>query len=179
MGRKQKYTPPTTAITPEQNKALLILTENLSRASDITIDTITEDCMETGFVGFINQKVTKDMIPKGAHWAWNQSNARIRFPLSADVVVTLFKLNPRKITNDPNAKQPSYKLWIYILSKNTSTAEKFVTSFIWCEKGRDKEVPPQPKVTLDDLTFLREFMSKETGEEIFGRFPGEFTRMLI
>jgi len=177
MGRKQKYTPPTTSITPEQNKALIILTENLNRASDITIDTITEECMDTGFVGFISQKVTKDMIPKGTHWAWNQSNARIRFPLTSDIVVTLFKLNPRKITNDPNAKQPSYKLWIYILSKNTTTSEKFITSFIWCEKGRDNETAESPLVTLQDLSFLREFMSQETGDEIFGTYSD--SQMLV
>lgn len=73
------------------------------------------------------------MIPRGDHWAWNQSNARILYPLTTRIHLSLFKLNPRSISNadesdeeDKNSKdnKPSYKLWIYQLSLNDCGDEK-------------------------------------------------------
>jgi len=64
-------------------------------------------------------------------------------------------------------KQPSYKLWIYLIYERENDdkgPQKFICSFIWCEKGEEKEI------SISDLAFLKDFMEPDVANLIFGRY---------
>ena len=163
--REKSLTDTGTKMTPEQSAAVDVLRELYYSPQKIEahiIEQVTPGCIITGFRGFLKKQLTKDMLPKGENWSWNQSNARVTYKLNEETTVAMYKLNPRKLMAE-GAKQPSYKLWIYLIS-NTRDKEspRFLHSFMWCEKGDE-----QP-VTLMDLDFLMDFMTPEESTNIFG-----------
>merc|ERR1712083_633936 len=126
--------------------------------------------------------LTKENLPVGDSWVWNQSNAKVSVALDSQRVVSIQKMNPRKKRGA--ASTPSYKLWIYIISQR---GEKDLF-FIWCEKGlpRYLSLPPIPEkpecysygvatsigivypgdLTIEDFAFLSAFTDIDTASNL-------------
>lgn len=147
--------------TPEQVLAMNVLREIYPHSiNQFFVDQITESCFRTNFKAFVPNHITKDMLPKGESWNWNQSNARVNYNLGHDTTVTMYKLNPRRSIE--GGSQPSYKLWVYLIQ-----APNLNCSFLWCTKGEQNS--DGMDICLDDLDFLAEFMEPEKAAEIFGK----------
>merc|ERR1711943_62816 len=129
----------------------------------LTLDLITEHDRQL----FINQTIQNSQLPRGGDWLWNQSRAKVLVDNFLDnYSVEFFKLNNRR-TRTCTTTIPSYKIWIYLIGV-TRQPQSF--TFIWCEKGRKNELNTTSTRQLDsellqELNFLRRFVSQETASE--------------
>lgn len=117
-------------LSPEQQNAFNVLVKHLARFSTLEkLFNKPKEMFTTGYVASTNFPLSKENLPIGDSWVWNQSNAKVVVPLDTRRTVAIQKMNPRKKRNGPSA--PSYKLWIYVISE---PREKDLY-ILWCEKG--------------------------------------------
>jgi len=188
MGRKQKFTTSSTVTTPEQSKAIKKLLEHIGNREKLIIDKIKEEMMKTGFVAFLNKKISKNMIPKGTNWAWNQSNARIIYPLSDKVNVTLFKLNPRRLTDGTSSNstnnfndddKPSYKLWVYQLTTSNDASNQHLSGDNQSQSSKNSKKSAKKKNNNHTNTLLSAVLNNsDVMDRMVGNGDGFITSFL-
>ncbi len=120
--------------TREQSDAFRVLEANINCFHDLRVDQITEKPLLTGYMGFFTVKIDKSNLPRENSWNWNQSNKKIEklYGLSNRTRVVLQKFNARSKNSDTR-RSAGQKLWLYTIFNTENN--KFVASFVWCEKG--------------------------------------------
>src|SRR3990167_8187429 len=108
---------------------------------------------------FTYQILQTTNLPKES-WAWNRSKKSVSIILDTQEKVTFYKLNNRK-KKHTSLKKPhvNCKIWIFKVESNS----KPVVYCFWCEVGVSRA---EVLVKLNDLTFLVDFVSSETAEQL-------------
>ena len=172
---------PNTRLSPEQTKAFDVFKESLPSSDQLSVNKILpEHVFLTNSRIFVYGKIGRKSLPRDVHWVWNQSKSQKTIKLNGSDV-TLYKLNPRKNSKDPNLRYPAYKLWVFTIKAPSGDVADNI-NFLWCEKGRTSMSAPEPlvpvqtpigrihpeEISLNQLVFLKEFMEPASAQYFFG-----------
>ena len=98
---------------------------------------VDNDCwMNSNFCKIYSGKVKLANIPSGENWKWVQAKGRKTIPiLNENMIVDIFKANPRLLSRDSPIPLPFLKIWIIHIKFGGNC-----NSIVWCEKGLDPTV---------------------------------------
>mmetsp|Transcript_17381 Transcript_17381/g.29593 ORF Transcript_17381/g.29593 Transcript_17381/m.29593 type:complete len:183 (-) Transcript_17381:98-646(-) len=148
----------------EQNIALDMLESHLSKIHFYTlygVDQFTLNLVTNqGNFFFYDGHLTTPQIPRENYWKWNQSRGKTELDSNSNHLHLSFcKLNSRNIP--PALTAPPYKIWVFNITDKTFNRKY---GFFWCEKGFFQ--PTLDDNLLRELSFLQDFVSKDTADEL-------------
>ena len=177
-------------LLPEQKRAMeamrLLLPDWTNYFQDICQ---LNDLCKQGHKFFTSSSLQTADLPKGKTWQWNQSRSKKKLSVPNTLDISFCKLNTRK-SRGCTERSPSYKVWIFQLQ---FIQEDTILYFSWCEKGVPAIYESTPKqqstqflsycgpeqfmsahfypdpieqITLNDLSFLKEFTDICTAHQL-------------
>ena len=149
----------------EFTQALFAFDQFYSDLSVKSYSSLSQDIwMESGNIGLFKGGFKVGAIPTDDGWMWNQSKRKKRIQLKENnVVIEMSKLVPRRKKHSHIDKLPKYKIWIFKVIPPFCTIDN-PDIVIWCERGKDVI----DTLSLEDFTFLAEFMSPKEAKLLFG-----------
>ena len=155
-------------LSNEQCLALDILEQhiplfNSAIFSDLILDAkdlSMENIFPQGSIFFYDGHLKTSNIPREKHWKWNKSRGIASLNDTCNLMnVSFYKLNSKTLRHERSS--PNLKVWVFNMI-NLENSMEF--GLFWCQKGYTE--PSLDDSLLNDLSFLREFVSTDTALDL-------------
>lgn len=126
----------------EQTRALEMLVAALPYAEIMTVASLPQEELCTGFMAFTAVALANKELPHAQNWYWSQGGGRVEATVGERVHVSMKKLVSRPLATVAREERPIFKCWVFGLrllgGEEAELEESLPRHFVWCERGADR-----------------------------------------